>query len=71
MPPTHRPFALGGGDLVANALGGDFALELRKRQQHVEGQAAHRGGGIELLRDRNEGDAMRVEQFDQLGKVGQ
>ena len=27
----------------------DLALELGKGQQHVEGEAAHRGGGVELL----------------------
>jgi hypothetical protein len=39
---------------------GDLALELGKRQQHVEGQPAHRGGGIELLGHRDEGDGMGV-----------
>jgi hypothetical protein len=28
------------------------------------------GGGVEGLGHRDEGDAMRVEQFDQLGEVG-
>ena len=66
-----EPFALGGGDLVADAFGRDLALELGERQQHVEGQTAHRGGGIELLGHRDERHAMGIEQFDQLGKVRQ
>ena len=45
------------------------ALELGKGQQHVEGQTAHGGRGIELLGHRHEGDAVGVEQLDQLGEV--
>ena len=66
-----QPPALGGADLVADALAGDLALELGKGQQHVEGQPAHGGRGIELLGHRHERDAMGVEQLDQLGEVGQ
>ena len=52
--PAHpHPLLLVGGDLVANALADDLTLELRKRQQNVQGQAAHRGCRVELLRDRN------------------
>ncbi len=48
---THpHALCLRGGDLVANALPGYLAFELRKRQQHVEGQSAHRGGGVKRLR---------------------
>ena len=41
---TAHPHALllGGRDLVADALAGDLALELGKRQEDVERQAAHR-----------------------------
>src|SRR6516165_265781 len=56
-----EPLALGSRDLVADALGGDFALELGKRQQDVEGQPAHRGGGVELLGDRDKRHIMLVE----------
>ena len=66
-----QPLALGGGDLVPDALGGDLALELGKRQQNVERQPPHRGGGVELLGDGDERHAMAVEQLDQLGEVGQ
>jgi hypothetical protein len=62
-----QPLALGGGDLVADALGGDFPLKLGKRQQHIQRQPPHRGGGIELLGDRDERHAVAIEQFDQLG----
>ena len=62
---------LGGGDLVANALGGDLALELGEGQQHVERQPAHGGGGVEGLGDRDERHLMGIEQLDQLGEVGQ
>ena len=54
--PASHPHALlfGRGDLVADPLTRDFALELRKGQKHIEGQAAHRSRGIELLGDRDE-----------------
>src|SRR4029077_19347977 len=57
-------------DLVADALADDLALELRKGQQHVQGQAPHRGCRVELLRHRNEGRAPGVEDLDNLGKIG-
>ena len=63
--------AFGGGDLVPDALGGDLALELGKRQQHVQRQPAHRGGGVELLGDRDKGHVVLVEQFDEFGEVRQ
>src|SRR6202045_4888862 len=48
---THpQPLLLRGGDLVADALADDLALELREGQQNVEGQAPHRGRRVELLR---------------------
>src|SRR5260221_2979710 len=34
--PDPQPLALGGRDLVADALGGDFPLELGKRHQAIE-----------------------------------
>ena len=62
---------LRGGDLVADPLAGDLALELGEGEQHIERQPAHAGGGVEGLGDRDERDVMRVEQLDQLGKVGE
>jgi hypothetical protein len=63
--------AFGSGDLVADALGGDLALELGKRQQHVQRQSPHGRGGVELLGDRHEGHTVLVEQLDELGEVRQ
>lgn len=48
-PPTQSPLAFGGGDLVADALGGDLPLELGKGRQHVKRQAAHRGRRVAVL----------------------
>jgi hypothetical protein len=39
--PHPHPLALAGGDLVADALAGDLALELGEGQQHVEHQSSH------------------------------
>ena len=66
-----KSLAFGGRDLVPDALGGDLALELGKRQQHIERQPSHRGGRVELLGDRYERYAVLVEQLDELGEVGQ
>ena len=69
---THPdPLPLGGGDLVADALAGDLALELGEGQQHVQGQASHAGGGVELLGDGDEAGALGVEHLDDLGEVGE
>ena len=43
--------ALGGGDLVADALSRDLALELGEGQQHVERQSPHGISSVELLSD--------------------
>jgi hypothetical protein len=52
-PLTPKPF-LGGRDLVASALAGDFSPELGEGQQHVKSQ----------------GDAVGVKQLHELGEVG-
>jgi len=65
-----QSFALGSGDFVPDALGGDFALELGKGQEDIEGQPAHRGRGVELLGDRHKRGAVGIEQFDHFGEVG-
>src|SRR5258707_4779137 len=69
-PPIHI-LLLRGGDLVANALADDLALELREGQQNVERQAPHRGRRVELLRHRNKGRVLGVEDLDNLGKIGE
>src|SRR4051812_4483868 len=52
-----------GCDLVPRAFGNDLPFELGKREQDVQGQSAHRVGGVELLGDRDEGDLMLVESL--------
>ena len=42
-----------------------------KREQDVQRQPPHRGGGVERLGDRDEGHAVAVEHLDQLGEVRQ
>src|SRR5215472_1413828 len=70
--PAHpHPLPFRGGDFVADTLADDLALELRKGQQHIEGRAPHRGGCVELLRDRNKRGAPRVEDLDDLGEIGE
>lgn len=54
-------FSLGGGDLVADALRGDLALELGKGQKDIERESPHQRGGVELLGDRDEGHAVLVK----------
>src|SRR4029077_14573708 len=48
-----KSFALGGSNLVPDALGSHLPLKLGKGQEHVEGQTTHRGRRIELLGDRD------------------
>ena len=64
-------FLLGGGELVADALAGDLALELGEGQQDVEGQPSHGGGRVERLRHRDKGHALAVEHLHEPGKVHQ
>src|SRR5260370_30922248 len=66
-----EPLLLGGGNLVADALAGHFALELSEGEQHIERQPPHRAGGIELLGHRHERHAVGVEDLDHLGEVGE
>src|SRR5271170_468955 len=69
--PAHpHSLALGGGDLVTDPLAGYLALELREGQQDVKCKASHRGSSVELLRDCDKRNALRVEQLDHLGEVG-
>jgi hypothetical protein len=61
LPPRRR-------NLVPGSLGDDLAFELSKGEENVQHQAAHRGG---LLRDRDKGHLVAVEDFHELGKVEQ
>src|SRR6202030_3053413 len=70
--PAHPDAPLlRGGDLVPYALARDLALELGEGQQHIEGQPPHTGRRVERLGDRDEADAVRVEQLDQLCEIGE
>ena len=70
--PAHpHALGLGGGDLVADALGGDLALELGEGEQHVQRQPAHRRGGVEGLGDRDEADPGGIEGRHDPGEVGE
>jgi hypothetical protein len=60
-----------GEELVADAFTGHLALELGKREQDIQRQPAHGGGGVELLGDGNEGHPVPVEGLDDLGEVGE
>src|SRR5262245_20994046 len=70
-PPDPEALAFGGRNLVAHPLADGLALKLGKREQHVKGEPAHAGGGIEGLGDRDEGHPMFIKQLDQLGKIGE
>ena len=63
--------ALAGGDLVADALAGHLPLELGEGQEDVQHQPPHRRGGVELLRDRDEGHAIALEHIHHLGEIGE
>ena len=69
--PHPQSFSLGGSNLVADTLGGNLPLELGKGQEHVQGEPTHGRRCVELLGDRDEGDVMGIEQFDQFCEVGQ
>ena len=71
MAPHPHAFLSRCRDLVADALAGHLTLELGEGEQDVEGEAAHGGGGVELLGDADEGDGVAVEDLDQLGEVHQ
>src|SRR5882762_2225040 len=67
---THpHAFALGGRNLVADALAGYLAFELCEREQHVERQTSHRNRGVELLCNRDEGNLVSIEDLDHSGEV--
>ncbi len=57
--------------LVSDPLSRDLSLELRERQQHVQGEAPHGSRRVELLRHRHERHALGVEDRDDLGEVHQ
>ena len=62
--------ALGGSNLVADALAGDLALELGEGQEHVEREASHAGGRVERLGDRDKAGTSCIEHLNNLCEVG-
>ena len=54
-----------------DAFPDDFALKLGERQQDIEGEPSHRGRGVELLRDGDEGHPVTIEQLDNLREIHQ
>ena len=64
-------FAFRCRDLVADTFPRHLSAKLCKRQEHIQGQSSHGGGGIELLGDRHEANTLFVELFDDLGEVGE
>ena len=65
------PFLRDCRELVPDALADHLALELGEAEQDVERQPPHRGRGVELLGDADEGHVVALEHLDQLGKVGE
>jgi hypothetical protein len=63
--------ALGGGDLVAEPFLSHLALELRKREQHIQSEFPHEGRDMELLDDRHQRTLVHLEQLDHFREVGQ
>jgi hypothetical protein len=49
--------------LVPRALGDDLALELRERQENVQGQPPHRNGRVQWLGDGDEVNSMPLEDI--------
>src|SRR6516165_6588042 len=70
-PPIHIPFRFEAAILSRMRSPMTSRSNLREGQQHVEGQASHRGGRVELLRHRNKGRCPRIEDLDNLGKIGE
>ena len=71
IPAHPHALTLRRRDLVADALAGDFPLELGEGQQHVQRQTPHGSRRIELLRYRHEGRIVGVEDVDDLGEIRQ
>src|SRR5208282_4980600 len=69
--PHPEPLLLRRGNLVADPLAGHLALELGEGEQHIEREPSHRGGGVELLRNRHERYPVGVEDLDHFREVGE
>ena len=71
LPDDEEPLAHGRADLVPDAFTRHLALELGEGEEHVQRQPTHRGRGVELLRDRDEGDVVLVEGLHEPSEVAQ
>src|SRR6516165_6180958 len=71
MPPIHIPFFFEAAILSRMRSPMTSRSNCAKDNRNVEGQAPHRGRRVELLRHRNKGRASRIEDLDDLGKIGQ
>ena len=68
-PTRIRPLLM--SMLYAERFAGDVAFELGEREQHVQRQTPHRGGGVERLGDADEAGPGPVECLHNLGEVGE
>jgi hypothetical protein len=67
---THPLASLSrGGDLVTYALADQLPFELGEGYENVQGHSAHGILGVERLGNGHEGDAMALEQLDQIQEV--
>src|SRR5438874_7697913 len=70
-PPIHIPFFFEAAILSRMRSPMTSRSNCAKDNRTLEGQAAHRGRRVELLRHRDEGGTAGIEDFDDLGKIGE
>src|SRR4051812_20102868 len=69
-PAAHPLPALArGGNLIADTLTDQLALELRERHKDVQRHPTHRVLGVEGLSHGDERDTMAFEQLDEIQEV--
>src|SRR5215470_12814219 len=68
-PPIHIPFFFEAAILSRMRSPMTSRSNCAKDQQNIQGQAPHRARCVELLRHRNKGRAVSVEDLDDLGKI--
>ena len=71
MPPIHMPLRLEAAILSRMRSPVTSRSNWAKDSSTFSVSRPMRGGGVELLGDRDEGDAAGVEHLDDLGEVGQ
>src|SRR5437879_4018685 len=70
-PPIHIPFFFEAAILSRMRSPMTSRSNCAKDKQNIQGQAPHRGRCVELLRYGNEGRSPRIEDLDDLGKIGE